>query len=233
MNKTVILLSGGLDSTTLLYDAAQNTDVVRAVGFDYGQRHATELQHAAYIADGLGVRFARVDLRGLALLLEGSALTDPRVEVPDGHYAEDTMKATIVPNRNAIMLNIAVGIAVGAGAHEVRAAMHAGDHPVYPDCRPEFVDKLNELIPIATETEVQVRAPFITKTKGDIVKRGMALGVPFGETWSCYKGGAIHCGRCGTCIERHEAFVEAGMLDPTVYEDQSLYQALEAEGRVQ
>lgn len=230
--KSVVLLSGGLDSTTLLYQSTSDSDRVVGVGFDYGQRHSRELSAAAMLAHGIGVRFITVDLRSVGEQLIGSALSDRSVEVPDGHYAEDTMKATIVPNRNAMMLNCAAAIAISYGADEVRAGMHAGDHPIYPDCRPEFVESLNATLEIGTESGVKVVAPFIHMTKGDIVRRGTELHVPYELTWSCYKGGADHCGRCGTCIERREAFIEAGVHDPTTYEDESLYAELKADGRV-
>jgi 7-cyano-7-deazaguanine synthase len=132
------------------------------------------------------------------------------------------MKSTIVPNRNSIMLSCAVGVAVANKIQEVWAAMHAGDHAIYPDCRPEFIDKLNELIPIANAWEdpiPKVVVPFIDYTKDMIVKLGSDLGVPYERTWSCYEGGNIHCGKCGTCVERQEAFHLAGVQDPTEYED--------------
>lgn len=223
--KTVVLTSGGLDSTTLLYQAHRDTEVVQALSFDYGQRHVKELEYANLNCEALGIPWTLVDLRSLGGLLAGSALTD-NIDVPEGHYAADNMALTIVPNRNSIMLNIAVGVAIGLGADEVRAAMHAGDHPVYPDCRPQFVAQLNRLITVATETDVFVHTPFIGATKADIVYLGMQLSVPFENTWSCYKGGMIHCGKCGTCVERAEAFDLAGVFDPTAYEDPNFWKAV-------
>lgn len=216
--RTVCLVSGGLDSTTLLYEAHKETKVVQALSFDYGQRHRTELEYAEMNCSSLGIPWRLVGLNDISDMLAGSALTD-NIDVPEGHYAADNMALTIVPNRNSIMLNIAVGVAIGLEADEVRAAMHAGDHPVYPDCRPVFVQALNELVRIATETDVIVNTPFIGISKADIVTRGLKAGVPFENTWSCYKGGQIHCGKCGTCVERAEAFDLAGVPDPTHYED--------------
>jgi len=218
-DKSIVIVSGGLDSTTLLYDALENErDVIQALSFDYDQRHKIELEYAQFNCEQVGVPWRLVRLGDISDLLAGSALTD-NVEVPEGHYAADNMALTIVPNRNSIMLNIAVGVAIGLGANEVLAGMHAGDHPVYPDCRPIFISRLNDLIRVATETDVIVNTPFIGRTKADIVKLGDRLGVRFEDTWSCYKGGRIHCGKCGTCVERAEAFALAGVSDPTVYED--------------
>jgi len=233
--KAIVLASGGMDSTTLLYEVAGElgVDEVHALGINYGQRHNRELAAAANIAEQLNVQYDVVDLTSLARFLRGSALSDPGVDVPLGHYAEDTMRQTIVPNRNAIMLNVAVGVAIGEGAENVYTAVHAGDHPVYPDCRPEFIDAMNELVPIATESDVLVVAPYVFISKADIASIGWNLGVPFERTWSCYEGGAVHCGRCGTCTERIEAFAVAGVPDATEYADRSAYEELKAQGRVE
>jgi len=228
--KAVVLLSGGLDSTTLFYKALRevtDTDIL-AISFDYGQRHRKELDKAQYLTSLQGVPHHIIDLYQFGHLLSGSALSDSSVAVPDGHYAEETMKITIVPNRNTIMLSCAVGVAIGQGYDQVWAAMHAGDHYVYPDCRSEFIDKLNELIPIATETDVQVYAPFINVPKDEIVRIGDSLNVPWDLTWSCYKGGDKHCGRCGTCVERQEAFHLAGVKDPTEYADSEYWKQVTA-----
>lgn len=223
--KVVTLLSGGMDSTTLAYELADAGHEVHALAVDYGQRHrARELNASLETARRLGFMWNLVDLRTLTEFLSGSALTDPEnVEVPEGHYTAETMKATVVPNRNAIMLNIAVGVAVARGAELVATAVHAGDHAVYPDCRPEFIDAMNELIPVATEgfshPGLHVHAPFVNITKEDIAKLGERLGVPWELTWSCYVGGELHCGKCGTCVERAEALHLAGIEDPTEYVD--------------
>lgn len=222
-DSSIVLLSGGMDSTTVLYHAiADGRDPKLALSFYYGQRHANELQYARKIAAGVEVRHSIISLSDITEFLKGSALTDD-VDVPHGHYAEDNMRMTIVPNRNSMMLNIAAAIAIGMGIRFVYAAMHAGDHPVYPDCRPEFIRSLTETLRIATETDVEVLTPFIFSTKAEIVRRGYELCVPFERTWSCYQGGNVHCGRCGTCVERAEAFALAGVEDPTLYDDPNFW----------
>jgi 7-cyano-7-deazaguanine synthase len=162
----------------------------------------------------------------VAPLLSGSALTSDDVEVPEGHYTDASMAITVVANRNAIMLSIAVGAAVSRGAEAVAAAVHAGDHTVYPDCRPEFIEAIQHEARVANEGFIvdgfEVRAPFLLVGKDEIVRQGAALGVPFEETWSCYVGGELHCGRCGTCVERIEAFALAGVTDPTAYAEVSV-----------
>ena len=218
--KTIVICSGGLDSVTLAHKAAAERDLAGLLSFDYGQRHVKELESAAACARRLGVAHRVVDLRDVGAALAGSALTDD-VDVPDGHYAEDTMKITIVPNRNAIMLAVAFGMAAAQKAGAVAAAVHGGDHFIYPDCRPGFIDAFQAMQDHALEgvAEVALWTPYVTGSKADIVAEGARLGVPFAETWSCYKGGARHCGRCGTCVERREAFHLAGVEDPTEYDD--------------
>lgn len=221
---TVVVASGGMDSATLAYHYAARGDRLRLVGFDYGQRHRRELQSLDAIGERLRADVSVVDLLGLTAHLHGSALTDPdRVDVPDGHYAEDTMRATVVPNRNAIMLAIATGIAVAEGASTVATGVHAGDHFIYPDCRPAFFDPFADAMRAAndgfTVDGFTLDAPFITLTKAEIAAYGHDLGVDYALTWSCYKGGESHCGRCGTCVERIEAFRDAEVPDPTTYAD--------------
>lgn len=218
--KTIVICSGGLDSVTLAYKIAEEQTLHSLLSFDYGQRHKTELDHAAQIAEELKTPHTIIDISGVGAALTGSALTD-NIEVPDGHYAEDTMKATIVPNRNAIMLTIAYGVAVSQQATAVAAAFHGGDHFIYPDCRPDFATSFEVMQNHALEgyANIKLLTPFIHQTKADITSQGHALNVPFAKTWSCYKGGANHCGRCGTCVERQEGFHIAGIQDPTAYED--------------
>ena len=218
----VALVSGGLDSVTLAHLLADRGHApLHLVSVDYGQRHRRELDDARACAERLGVRWDCVDLGSLGSLLGGSALTDEAVEVPDGHYADETMRITVVPNRNAVMLAVAHAVAVAEHAPLVAAAFHAGDHPVYPDCRPEFVDAFRRMQTVATEGFAppgMLVTPFLHLDKAAIVRAGHRLGVPFEHTWSCYRGGERHCGRCGTCVERREAFVLAGVTDPTPYE---------------
>ncbi|GIF76210.1 7-cyano-7-deazaguanine synthase QueC [Asanoa siamensis] len=217
----VTILSGGLDSTVLAYLLHRSGTRLTLLSFDYGQRHRTELSYARRTARALGAEHHVVDLSGVLPLLTGSALTDRTVDVPDGHYTDEAMRATVVPNRNAIMLDIAVARAVSAGADAVAFGAHAGDHPIYPDCRPVFVQAFEQMAVTANEgfadPRFRVLAPFMAEAKSDIVRVGAQLRVPFSDTWSCYKGGGVHCGTCGTCVERREAFEHARILDPTEY----------------
>lgn len=221
MSLVVTTLSGGLDSVTLAHSLAADGHQLITLSFDYGQRHAKETDFAARCASRLGSDHRLVDLRSVGSLLSGSALTDDSVDVPEGHYTDRSMAATVVPNRNAIMLSVAVGVAVAHGAEAVATAVHAGDHPIYPDCRPAFIEAIEHEARVANEGFIkpgfEVRAPFLHLGKDGIVRIGAALGVPFEETWSCYVGGDHHCGRCGTCVERREAFDHAGVSDPTSY----------------
>ncbi|MBY8975210.1 7-cyano-7-deazaguanine synthase QueC [Rhodobacteraceae bacterium NNCM2] len=224
--KTLVVCSGGLDSVSLAHKVAAEHDLAGLISFNYGQRHKKELTFAAACAERFGVPHDLIDISTIGRHLSGSALTDA-VEVPDGHYAEETMKLTIVPNRNAIMLAIAFGIASAKGADAVAAAMHGGDHFIYPDCRPGFAAAFDEMQRHALEGqgEISLYTPFIHGSKADIVTEGARHGTPFAETWSCYKGGARHCGRCGTCVERREAFDLAGIADSTPYEDPDFWRA--------
>jgi 7-cyano-7-deazaguanine synthase len=226
--KTVVVCSGGLDSVTLAHVVADTRDLTRLVSFDYGQRHAKELEFAARAATRLGVPHDVIDMRGIGAVLTGSALTRDDVDVPDGHYAEDTMRITVVPNRNAIMLTVAYGIAAAHGDNAVATAVHGGDHFIYPDCRPEFTRAFEVMQNHALDgyANVSLFTPFVDIPKADIVTIGARHNVPFGETWSCYKGGVNHCGRCGTCVERREAFAIAGVDDPTTYDDPDYWQTV-------
>ena len=218
--KTIVICSGGLDSVSLAHMVAAKGDLTRLVSFDYGQRHAKELDFAKAAAARLGVPFQRIDMRGIGAALTGSALTSD-IDVPDGHYAEETMRITVVPNRNAIMLAIAFGVAAANGDEAVATAVHGGDHFIYPDCRPGFTRAFGAMQRAALDgyADVQLYTPFVERSKADIVTEGSRCGTPFAETWSCYKGGEVHCGCCGTCVERREAFHLAGIEDPTVYAD--------------
>lgn len=217
----IVIASGGLDSTVLAYWLAARNSRLTLLSFDYGQRHRVELDHAAAIAELLSSPHDIVNLKSLGELLTGSALTDAAVAVPDGCYTDESMRATVVPNRNAIMLDIAVAVAVVREADAVAFGAHAGDHAIYPDCRPKFVERFTRTAQAANEgllvEEFEVLAPFLTLSKTDIVRIGAALGVPFARTWSCYRGQAAHCGTCGTCTERREAFRDNGIPDPTTY----------------
>lgn len=219
--KVVVVLSGGMDSTVLMAHYAALSSTLTAVTIDYGQRHRREIESASVVASYFGARHHVVDLSGFGRLLTGSALTDDQVHVPDGHYAEESMRSTVVPNRNAVLANVAVSVAVAERAAVVALGMHAGDHFVYPDCRPSFVTALGELVTVANDgfPTPKVEAPFIHWSKADIATHGAHLGAPLEKSWSCYKGADLHCGTCGTCYERREAFQDAGLDDPTDYVD--------------
>ncbi|CUA93862.1 7-cyano-7-deazaguanine synthase QueC [Pannonibacter indicus] len=218
--KTLVVCSGGMDSVTLAHKVAQENELVGLVSFNYGQRHLKELDFARACADDLGVEHIVIDISGIGRQLSGSALTDD-VAVPDGHYAEETMRITVVPNRNAIMLAIAFGIAAARGAEAVATAVHGGDHFIYPDCRPGFTEAFETMQrqALAGVADVRLYTPYVHTDKAAIAAEGVRLGVDYTRSWSCYKGGEIHCGRCGTCVERREAFHMAGAEDPTTYAD--------------
>ncbi|ENN85530.1 succinoglycan biosynthesis transcriptional regulator protein [Rhizobium freirei PRF 81] len=224
--KTIVICSGGLDSVSLAHKVAAEHRLIGLVSFDYGQRHRKELEFAAACAKRLSVPHQIIDITAIGKHLTGSALTD-NVDVPDGHYAEETMKATVVPNRNAIMLAIAFGLAAAQKADAVAVAVHGGDHFIYPDCRPGFIAAFQQMQNHALEgyASVSLYAPYVTISKADIVADGAKHRTPFAETWSCYKGGERHCGRCGTCVERREAFHLAGIEDPTEYEDPDFWRS--------
>ena len=218
MSDTVVVLSGGLDSAVLLYDAFRSSTRVYAISVNYGQRHKKELAYARGLTNGLNVEHRIVDLDGLAALLPSSQ-TSNYIDVPHGHYEAENMKATVVPNRNMILLSIAVGWGVSLKADRVAYAAHAGDHEIYHDCRPQYVEALADAISFCDEHPPKLNAPYLALTKADIVALGSVLDVPFAATWSCYEGGDIHCGKCGTCVERREAFQIAEVIDPTRYKD--------------
>lgn len=227
---TLVICSGGLDSVSLAYMSAAEHRLTRLVSFDYGQRHRKELEFAEAAAGRLGVPHHLIDMRAIGASLTGSALTGD-IDVPDGHYAEETMRITVVPNRNAIMLAIGFGVAAANGDDAVATAVHGGDHFIYPDCRPAFTRAFDAMQRMALDgyADVRLHTPFVERTKADIVAEGARHGVPFAETWSCYKGGALHCGRCGTCVERREAFHLAGVDDPTAYADPDYWVRIVAE----
>lgn len=216
MKDSVIIVSGGLDSITLLYDKAET--IALAVSFDYGQNHgAKELPFAAHHCRKLGIPHITIPLSFMHRYFK-SSLLDGAEAIPEGHYAEENMKSTVVPFRNGIMLAIATGIAENHGLKRVYIANHGGDHTIYPDCRPDFIQAMDGAATAGTFVNVRIEAPYTNITKADIVRRGTALGVDYSKTWSCYKGSDVHCGKCGTCVERKEAFLEAGVKDPTEYE---------------
>ena len=211
----MIVVSGGMDSTTMLYE--YSAEIALAITFDYGStQNAREREFAVEQCRRLGIEHLVIPLDFMHRYFKSALLQGPEA-IPDGHYADDNMKATVVPFRNGIMLAIACGIAESRGLHRVMIANHSGDHTIYPDCRPEFVDAMNAAMNAGTYEGVTVWAPYTGITKADIARRGAALGLDYSLTYSCYKGGEHHCGTCGTCVERREALAQAGIDDPTVY----------------
>lgn len=217
MKDSVIIVSGGLDSITLLYDKAET--IALAISFDYGQNHSKkELPYAEYHCQKLGIPHITIPLTFMHQYFKSSLLEGAEA-IPEGHYEEENMKSTVVPFRNGIMLAIATGIAESHELKRVYIANHGGDHTIYPDCRPEFIDAMDKATSAGTFVNVRVEAPYTNISKADIVRRGTALGIDYAKTWSCYKGSEMHCGKCGTCVERKEAFADAGVKDPTEYEN--------------
>lgn len=217
MESVVVLLSGGMDSVAAFYEAMSQHKVVAAISFDYGAKHNhKELPFAAYHCRKFNIEHRVIPLSFVGELFKSDLLKSGGA-IPDGHYEEETMKSTVVPFRNGIMLSIAAGFAESKGASGLVIAAHAGDHAIYPDCREEFMKSMGDAIQLGTYAGIKLLRPFISMTKAEIASRGQALGVDFLHTWSCYKGGTLHCGTCGTCVERREAFVVAGIADPTVY----------------
>ena len=217
MKDSIIIVSGGLDSITLLYDKAET--IALAISFDYGQNHSKkELPYAEYHCQKLGIPHRTIPLTFMHQYFKSSLLEGAEA-IPEGHYEEENMKSTVVPFRNGIMLAIATGIAESHELKRVYIANHGGDHTIYPDCRPEFIDAMDKATSAGTFVDVRVEAPYTNISKADIVRRGDALGIDYAKTWSCYKGSEMHCGKCGTCVERKEAFADAGVKDPTEYEN--------------
>lgn len=213
---SVIIYSGGLDSTTLLYEERER--IALALTFDYGSNHAErEMGCAQWHCERLGVEHLVIGVDFMKRYF-GSSLTAGAEAIPTGEYGEENMKSTVVPFRNGIMLSIACGMAESRGLKRVLIANHGGDHAIYPDCRPGFVEAMDAAMREGTYEGVRLVAPYTKLSKSEIVKRGVALGVDYGRTYSCYKGGEKHCGKCGTCEERKGAFKEAGVADPTEYE---------------
>jgi len=213
----VVVFSGGMDSFTVLHRALKEGYKVSAVTFNYGQRHIKEIEYAKYVSMDLGIPHKIVDIETINQLLQGSSLTS-NIDIPEGHYAEDIMKSTVVPNRNMILLSLAVGYAISIGASKVFYGAHAGDHAIYPDCRPEFVERLNEVSAIANYQPVEIVTPYLYLDKGAILADGLRMGLDYMQTWTCYNGRDKACGKCGACTERLEAFATNNIQDPLVYE---------------
>lgn len=216
MKDSVIVVSGGMDSITLLYE--KKDEIALGISFDYGSNHNhNELPLAAMHCQRLGIAHVVIPL-GFMHQYFKSSLLESGASIPDGSYDEDNMKSTVVPFRNGVMLAVAAGIAESNGLTKVLIANHGGDHTIYPDCRPEFIAAMDAAVESGTFANVHVVAPYTNISKADIARRGKSLRIDYAETWSCYKGGDVHCGTCGTCVERKEALREAGIEDNTKYE---------------
>jgi 7-cyano-7-deazaguanine synthase len=216
--KAIIVLSGGMDSGVLLADQVDKVNVVAALFFYYGSKHNDkEMACAELLANRYGVELKKIKLPFINELFNSSLLSNSDEEIPEGHYQEENMKSTVVPFRNGIMLAIAAGLAESLDADLLLIGSHAGDHAIYPDCRPEFNTAMTEAISIGTYNGVRVEAPYSAISKSDIARIGYRLGFEFKHTWTCYKGGDLHCGKCGSCVERHEALSCDGHQDPTNY----------------
>lgn len=215
--KVVVIYSGGMDSFTVLNRALEDGYQVFAVSFHYGQRHHRELEAARAVCQQLGVEHKVVDIRSINALLSGSSLTDD-IDVPEAEYATSNMTSTVVPNRNMILLSLAIGYAVSLKAPRVYYGAHAGDHDIYPDCRPEFVAAMNDVSQIANYEAVTIHSPYLTQSKADILADGVRMGLDYSQTWTCYNGREKACGRCSACRERLAAFASLGLSDPLAYE---------------
>jgi 7-cyano-7-deazaguanine synthase len=206
-----------MDSFTVLHRALKDGKEVYALTFDYGQKHVKEIACASKVCQQLGVAHKVIDISSINQLLAGSSLTDD-IDIPEGHYEAESMKSTVVPNRNMILLSLAVGYAVSVEAAQVYYGAHSGDHAIYPDCRPEFVMKMNEVCQIANYQAVEIFSPYLANSKSDILTDGLKMGLRYDDTWTCYNGRAQACGKCGACQERLEAFADNNVTDPLAYE---------------
>lgn len=219
MAKVVVIYSGGMDSYTVLHTALAAGHEIFALSFNYGQRHVRELDCAASVCRDLNISHKIIDITAMNELMAGSSLTDSSISVAQGHYAEESMKTTVVPNRNMILLSLAIGYAVSINATAVYYGAHAGDHAIYPDCRPEFVEKMNAVSLIANYQPIPIVAPFLHNDKAEILAAGLALGLDYTNTWTCYVGAELACGQCGACTERLEAFAANKRSDPLHYSE--------------
>ena len=215
MKDALIVVSGGMDSVTMLYEFRE--EIALAVTFDYGANHGPkEIPLARMHCERLGIEHIVIGMDFMTKYFESSLLSGGEA-IPEGNYDEENMKSTVVPFRNGIMLAIACGLAESRGLKRLMIANHAGDHAIYPDCREGFVKAMSLATQEGTYDHICIYAPYTNLTKGEIARHGKALGLDYSETWSCYKGGEVHCGKCGTCVERREALAEAGIEDKTVY----------------
>lgn len=230
MRKDAIILSGGMDSATLFFElvfdnSEQKSDEIHCITFDYGQRHRKEILAAKHLFSH-ALKIKRDDLKIyrnvfpieiLGMIANNSSQTNKKIDVPEGHYEEENMKKTVVPNRNMVMLSIAASYCFARDIKHLYYGAHAGDHAIYPDCRPQFVDAMQDVLNLADWNQLKLHVPYMHIDKGTIAKLGKEIGVPYELTWTCYKGLDMACGKCGACQERLEAFKTAEMEDPIDY----------------
>lgn len=215
--KAVVIYSGGMDSFTILNKAKAEGFDLYAITFDYGQKHTKEIEFAKQVCLELGIEHKIIDITAINQLLQSSSLTSD-IEIPEGHYEAANMKSTVVPNRNMILLSLAIGYAVDIGAEKVFYGAHAGDHSIYPDCRPEFVHAMNDVAKIANYEPIDIVTPYLNSHKAEILTDGLNMGLDYGKSWTCYNGREKACGKCGSCVERLEAFAMNNATDPLAYE---------------
>ncbi|MDA7746437.1 7-cyano-7-deazaguanine synthase QueC [Psychromonas sp.] len=219
--KVVVIYSGGMDSYTVLHKAIEEGLTPFALTFDYGQRHVKEIEVASNVCHELGINHKVIDITAINQLIGGSSLTDSSIEVGLGHYQNANMSTTVVPNRNMILLSLAIGYAVSIEAEQVYYGAHSGDHEIYPDCRPIFVEKMNEVAAVANYEPTKIHSPYLSSDKIGILKDGIRMGLDYSKTWTCYNGREKACGQCGSCIERLDAFAKNGLTDPIEYEEKT------------
>ena len=212
MSSVLVVYSGGLDSYTLLNKAMKNFDRIEAITFNYGQKHNKEIEYAKSNCVELNIKHEVVNL-DLEKILAGSALVGD-IDIPEGNYDKEKMKQTIVPNRNMIMISVAASLVIKNDIEYLWYAAHSGDHEIYPDCRPEFIDKMAAVLEICDYHKIKFEAPFQNLSKNEIVATGLSMGLDYSKTWTCYEGKEKPCGKCSACLERALSFEANNTEDP-------------------